>query len=159
MASEHTSNIEKKNILEALDLSMFAIAFTPIIEVLLRGYHFIIAFFAIETPLVYFRFLNFIWKKNLSPSKRLIHRQNQQTLARSKELLARISLISTKNLNANPELIKELEGEVNEIEDACIKRQNQLQTGTRFKEDLFDKNQRRKKINLLSDKLLGVNAD
>lgn len=159
LAYENSAPINNENILEALNISMFAIAFSPIIEVLFRGYHFIVAFFAIETPIIIFRALNFIWKKNLSPSKFLISRNNQKILARTEALLGRINSIPSKNASISPKVLLELKAEVNEVREAAITREAQLRNGNRFKEDIFDKDSRRKRVNLLSDKLLGASAD
>jgi hypothetical protein len=143
-----------------ITFAFISIALNPIIEIAIRVFNKTIALIATKIPYQYIRFLNFCWRKNISPSKRFFSYRNRRMESRLKRL--EILIVASRNLaHSNPNIkyrdhitaLESISLELTELRRNNLETKEMLSSPKRYNLEHLDQEKMQQKINKLSERL------
>ncbi len=143
-----------------ITFALVSIAINPCIEISIRVFNKTIAAIAAKIPYHYIRFLNYCWKKNISPSKRIFSLKNQKMESKIQQL-EKLVIVSRELGSANPNFkgskqdfaLDSISLEVAKLRTKNLETRNMLLSPTRYNLELLDQARVQIKIENLANQL------
>ena len=143
-----------------ITFAFISIALNPIVEIAIRVFNRNIAFIATKIPYQYIRFLNFCWRKNISPSKRFFSYRNRRMESRLKRL--EILIVASRNLvYSNPNIkdrehmtaLESISLELKGLHRNNLELREMLSSPKRYNLEHLNQEKMQQRINKLSESL------
>ena len=143
-----------------ITFAFISIALNPIVEIAIRVFNRTIAFIATKIPYQYIRFLNFCWRKNISPSKRFFSYRNRRMESRLKRL--EILIVASRNLvYSNPNIkdrehmtaLESISLELKGLHRNNLELREMLSSPKRYNLEHLNQEKMQQRINKLSESL------